>query len=141
MKGKTLFDHKVTFDRKIKRNALGLADNGLINGKDTPFDLIDDCTLKFDEHTFDVDSIFLESNFDTATLTCEGTNRSVSVKYTNMTHVGFWQERGANFICIEPWCGVPGKDGEIEDFKNRKLFNYLNPKQEYVNSFTITFND
>lgn len=140
--GKTLYDHKVTFGKKIKRTLLGLNnDTGLTTGDDVYYPLIDDCTLSFDEHTFDIDSIFLTSTEDTATLTCEGTNRSVTLKYSGMTHVGFWQEVGANYICIEPWCGVPGKDGEIEDFANRKLFNYLAPKKEFENSFLMTFND
>lgn len=142
LEGKTLFDHKVTFGKKVKRNILGLNnDTGLCTGKDEPYSLIDDCTLAFNEHTFDVDSIFLESTEDTATLTCEGTNRKVEVKYSGMTHLGFWQEPGAGYICIEPWCGVPGKDGEIEDFANRKLFNYLAPNKQFENCFIMTFTD
>ena len=45
-------------------------------------------------------------------------NRCVTVDYTGFPIIAFWNVPGADYICIEPWCGIADfvdSNGKIEE--------------------------
>jgi galactose mutarotase-like enzyme len=40
----------------------------------------------------------------------------IRITYPDMPYLGIWTKPGANFICIEPWCGVADPEGFSGDF-------------------------
>ena len=59
---------------------------------------------------------------DSATLRSDTTARYVRLRYPDMNYLGFWHNprTEAAFVCIEPWCGVPAFDGEVDDLEKTK---------------------
>ena len=82
---------------------------------------------------FEKKAIFLSGMADSATLRSKKNGRSVTVSYSDMTHLGFWHtaESEAPFVCIEPWHGLPSYDGKIDDFATKHEFIHLAPGETY----------
>ncbi len=139
--GAPIREHVVTFNKKCHPVSLGFNAFGFCNGKDFDFKLDNDVSFKITDELFVNDSTFLSEIPDEATFTCPGSNKSVVLKYTDMTHLGLWTAVGAPFVCIEPWHGIPGRENVIEDFGDRKLFIYLDSGKTYNTFFNIEINE
>ncbi len=134
-------EHSVTFNKKCYPVSLGFNKFGFVNGKDFSLKLENDLSFKITDELFDNDSTFLSEIADEATFTCPNSNKSITLKYSDMTHLGLWTAVGAPFVCIEPWHGIPGRENVIEDFGDRKLFIYLDSGKTYNTFFDIEISE
>ncbi|MEG0135263.1 MAG: aldose 1-epimerase family protein [Cetobacterium sp.] len=75
----------------------------------------------------------------TVSLKEKKTNRKITVSLDGFKYLGFWAKPGANFVCIEPWCGIGDFidfDGEIsERVGNISLEIGGNIKKSYIINF------
>lgn len=136
-------DHYLEFENKCKAKKLALSETCFYTGENQPFTLKKSQIIPLKHSMFNNDAIFLTGTDKTVTLKSDKTERYVKVKYPDMPSVGFWHnpKTEAPFICIEPWSGVPGLDGVIEDFEKRENFTYLPSNEKYVNGFEIEVNE
>ncbi len=136
-------EHYLEFENKCKVKKLTLSETCFYTGEDEAFSLKASKIIPLKHSMFDKDAIFLTGMDKTVTLKSDKTERYVKVKYPEMAHVGFWHtpKTEAPFVCIEPWSGVPGLDGVIEDFKDKKEFTHLPAGESYVNFFDIEVNE
>lgn len=135
--GLPIREHSVTFSEKCYPISLGFNPFGFCNGKDYEFKLDGDVSFKITDNLFENDSLFLSEISDEATFSHPKSTRSVTLRYSDMTHLGLWTAVGAPFVCIEPWHGIPGRENVIEDFGDRKLFIYLDKGKTYNTFFNI----
>jgi galactose mutarotase-like enzyme len=135
-------EHTVTFNKKCYPVSLGFSKSVLCNGKDYAFKLDNDVSFKITDNLFDNDSLFISEISDMATFSCPNSNKSIILKYTDMTHLGVWTPAaGEPFVCLEPVHGIPARENVIEDFEDRKLFIYLKKGETYNSYFEIQINE
>ena len=48
--------------------------------------------------------------------------KAVKVSYVDMPYVGFWHMpcMDAPYVCIEPWCSLPSRQGITENLEEQK---------------------
>ena len=115
--------------------------NGLYDGNDGTYDIPDN-KLFLKHSLFKLDSsFFFVSNKDTIYLRNKINSNYIKVAYNNMKYFGLWQteESDAPFLCIEPWFGLPGRQDEICELKNKFDITRLDAKQEHQNFYDIEF--
>ncbi len=136
-------DHYLEFENKCKVKKLTLSPTCFYTGENEAFTLKGSKIIPLKHSMFNKDAIFLSGMDKTITLKSDKTERFVKVKFPEMTHVGFWHTpyTKAPFVCIEPWNGVPGLDGIIEDFSDKTEFTHLSSGETYVNFFDIEVNE
>ncbi len=141
--GVTFEEHYLEFENKCRVKRLAFSDTCFFTGELLPYSLKESKKIPLKHSMFNKDAIFLSGMDKTVTLKSDKTERFVKVTYPGMDHVGFWHtpKKKAPFICIEPWTGVPGLDGVIEDFSTRKEFISLPQGETYVNYFDIEVNE
>lgn len=134
-------DYYLIFDDCFKPNRIITTDKGLVRYKEE-FILKDDKILNLTHNLFDEDALIFENISKGVTLKSDKDDKSVYVKYDNMTYLGIWHtpKTNANFVCIEPWTSLPSKDGIIEDIENNDNLVCLEANKEYENSWSITIN-
>ncbi len=142
-KGSDFTDHYVEFENAKKRNVLHFSERGLFLGDKTPYQLENDKKLTLNHELFVDDAIFLTEDKGSVVLKSDKSDKFVKVSYTNMKYVGFWQTYtdNTNFICIEPWAGIPADDCKIDDFATKRDFVHLNDGESYTNYFDITVSE
>ena len=111
----------------------------LSSGKHVAFPLENGRILRLRHDLFDNDAIFLRNTSNAVTLKSDKCDATVTVSFSDMGYVGFWHnpETEAPFVCIEPWHGLPGRDGVIEDFSNKPLMIQLEKGKTYSNYYAI----
>lgn len=130
-------DYNIFFDKKefLPNHLL----NGpFLNGKieDAPItdgvmDLYDDEFRRLDTY------IFRDTESKRVTLKKKGSEKSITVDFSETPNVLIWKEPDAPFICIEPWCGVPDHDGEVRELSDKDGIIKLEKNGVFKNTHTI----
>lgn len=109
-------DYDIIFPQKETLNAWELDGNLIAHKFNTV--LKDSDTFPLYEKYFAIDAlVFKDVKSRSATLRNRKTGRAVTVDFPGFDYLLLWTKPGAGYICIEPWCGIPGMvdDGyEIE---------------------------
>ena len=100
--------------------AFAFAEGGLLAGPRRAFPLEPGGRLPLRHSLFNTYGLFLAGAGNEVTLRSETSPRSVTVRFPDMSYVGFWHAAGeAPFLCIEPWTGMPSVAGAPDDFAVR----------------------
>ena len=134
-------DYYLEFGKPCTPNQIEISPRGLFTGKKTAYPLEEGNILPLSHKLFEIDGIFLSRMDSTVTLKSAKSARAVTLEYPDMPYLGIWHPSAceAPFVCIEPWCGLPGYDGEMEDITTRHdMFHILPGKVQKV-QFKVIF--
>ncbi len=124
-------DWILEFDEVCGPDKFILSSGGLQTGCKAPQPLDGGRIIALRHGLFDDDAIFLSRAASGVTLRrADGEGRSVHVSYPDFPYIGFWHtpHSKAPFVCIEPWTGLPGTDGAVEDIETEKTDMFRLPK-------------
>ena len=135
-------DWRLEFDPPCTPNAFLLSDRCFLLGKEEAFPLENGTTLPLRHSMFDHDAIFLNRVSHKITLCSDRSQRSVQFSFPDMPYVGLWHvpHTEAPYVCIEPWCGMPSYEGEVDDFSKKRDLFHLEPDQTQEFHYSLTFN-
>ena len=111
-------DYYLEFDESEKTPRWPISKDGLIGT--APIPLLDDTNrLPLTKELFARDALVLKHPVSSGvTLRSDKTDRGLRMEYPDFPFLGIWAAPGADFVCIEPWCGIA--DGVDSD---RQLVN------------------
>lgn len=134
-------DYYLEFADRCSPDRILESENCLRTGKLEAFPLEDGKILRLRHDLFDDDAIVLQNACDTVTLRSSMTDRFVTVRSEGMPYTCVWHKpkMEAPFVCVEPWRGLPGFEGEIEDIEKRPDMLRLAPAQSESVSMELTF--
>ncbi len=114
-----------------------LLDGPLLNHKtDKSFGDAAELPLKYSY--FDVDTlIFNKLKSRAVTLKNRRTERQVRVTFEGIDHLMIWTKQGANYLCIEPWCGLPDYVDSDYDFVKKPGIISLDIGQEFKKAHSV----
>jgi len=132
-------DSFIEFEKKELADLYCLDKNtGCIKGKEKEF--LDSDILKLSQDSFAKDAlIFKELNSHKVSLKNNKNDKQVNVEFKNFKNLGLWAPVGADFVCIEPWCGIADDIDTSQDFKKKKDIEFLNKNKEFKSSILISF--
>lgn len=134
-------DYYLEFANPCSPDVFVMSENCLLKGK-TAFYLEDGKRLRLRHDLFDHDAIFLTRTDTAVTLRSDKAKRSVTVKFDNgMPYLGIWHKPKveAPYVCIEPWCGLPGHEGVMVDLATKPDMFRIEPKGSKSVAFSMTF--
>lgn len=134
-------DYYLEFGKACSPDQIEISPRGLFTGKKTAYPLVDGNKLPLSHKLFEIDGIFLSRMDSTVTLKSKVGTRSVTLEYPDMPYLGVWHsaKSEAPFVCIEPWCGLPGYDGVMEDINTRHDMFRILPGKKQTAEFKMTF--
>jgi galactose mutarotase-like enzyme len=113
-------DYYLQFSRKEKASRWLITKEGLIDLKSTPL-LIDIDRLDLTHQLFYEDAIVLKKlNSELITLKTDKDEHGLEFHFTGFPFLGLWAAKDANFICIEPWCGIADSVNHNHDFTSKE---------------------
>ena len=91
---------------------------------------------------FNVDAIFMSRVASSATLKSKLSSRSVTLEYEDMPYLGLWHkpQSDAPYICIEPWCGLPSFDGEVDELTKKCDMFHIESGKDVTIEYSMIFN-
>lgn len=130
-------DYRLEFAEKCCPGSVQQSDSCLMTGQVEAYPLQDGKVLPMSRSLFDRDSLILQDTPKTVTLTAGG-ERSVTVSFPQMDYLLLWQAKGAPYLCIEPWSGLPSDQDVISVFETKKDLIALDPGMTYENNWWFT---
>ena len=134
-------DYYLEFANECSPDKINCTERCLRDGTRTAFPLEKGKILRLTHDLFDNDAIFLARADSTVTLKSDKTDRTVTLVYPDMPYVGVWHKpkMEAPFVCVEPWCGLPGFDSVIEDMETRSDMYRVQPGSSKTAEFAMIF--
>lgn len=110
-------------------------------GKKKAWQLEDGKRLPLRHSLFDVDGVFFSGTSNRVTLKSELSERFVTLCFDGFPYLGIWHapRTDAPYLCIEPWCGLPSFDGEIDDLATKNdMFRIPRGEKKSI-SYSVIF--
>lgn len=143
--GATFEDYQLIFPQ-VEEGKNSLAPGGyLINGSEILPEFHHSNTLPLKHELFDERDalIFTELKSRSVKLVHQHSGKGIRFDFPKMEVLAVWSKPGANanYVCLEPWHGMPGQVSESGRFEDKPFVTMLAPGQCWQGSFTVTLLD
>lgn len=138
-------DYKLSFDFGSEQvfpiNIYPLTSDGLTQPTGIPYFNDNNCKIPLQQSLFEKDALVFKG-INNATISIENaaSERSLQLTYTDFSYLGIWNKHGADFVCIEPWCGITDSTHSMHDFINKEGIIMLAGHQSWKNIYIIHIN-
>lgn len=118
-------------------NRWQISPEGLIEAPTVPL-IINSDKLQITRELFSRDAVvFKYLNSTRIKLKSDKSKHGIEISYPRFPFLGLWEAPGADFICIEPWCGIADSTTHDQQLINKEGINLLTPGFVFKRSWTI----
>lgn len=111
--------------------------NGLIETNAIPF-LNNTCKLPLTKELFYKDAlIFKELKSTQIKIKSNLSNNGLTMNFKGFPFFGIWAAKDANFVCLEPWCGIGDAANTTGNLTEKEGTETLNPQQYFERIWSI----
>lgn len=71
------------------------------------------------------------------TLGCSKHAHGIHFNFDNFPFFGIWASKDANFVCLEPWCGISDSVNHDQQLKNKDGIITLDPNTNWQRQWTV----
>jgi len=65
------------------------------------------------------------------------TPHGLTVRFDGFPYMGIWSAKDADFVCIEPWCGVADGVNTTGDLQDKEGINHLTPEEVFERTWSV----
>ncbi|MCH5718036.1 aldose 1-epimerase family protein [Niabella hibiscisoli] len=122
--GDTYTDYTLEFNQ-FENAGRWLLDNGLLENGTVPL-LENTDQLPLRKELFEADAIVFKKLSSTKVrLIQERTGKGFEFDFNGFPYLGIWAAKGADFVCIEPWCGIADNVDSNQQLVEKEGINEL----------------
>ena len=141
-KGAKYEDYQIVFSEK-EEGINSLAPGGyLIDGTEKLTELEDGRVLPLNHALFDERDalIFAGLNSRSVDLVHKNSGHGLRFDFPKMEVLAIWSmpKKNADYVCLEPWHGMPGRMQDSDNFEDKPYVTLLDPGKVYTTWFTAT---
>lgn len=135
--GESRDNYYLEFERKENNTIFGISENGLLTKEEKPL-MEETNKLVLEDGLFDNDAlVFTELNSSEVSLKSKSSKSKVSVNFDDFPFLGLWSKPDANFLCIEPWDGLPDFEDSDQELTRKPGIIKLGAGSIHYASYTI----
>lgn len=137
VKGTGYTDYYLLFSRKEHSGKWPLSPEGLIRKE--PVALLDNTnTLPLTKELFYGDAlVFKDLVSNSISIVSDKTKHGLRLQYDDFPYMGIWSAKNANFVCIEPWCGIADSVDTSGDLTDKEGIHSLSPDESFTRSWRV----
>jgi len=137
-KGDAYAEYYLEFEETETAGKWPIEAGGLLAGAPVPF-LNNTRVLRLNKGLFAKDAVVLkELKSRKLALRSDRTQKGFDFNWEGFPYLGIWATPGADFVCIEPWCGVADTTGPVQDITKKEGINTLDPGQIFTRTWSVT---
>jgi galactose mutarotase-like enzyme len=132
-------DYFLEFNIEENSGKWPLSSDGLIEKEPVPF-LQHAKELPLEKSLFNKDAlVFTDLQSDRIALRNRKNEHGLEVYYPGFPFMGIWSTKNADFVCIEPWCGIADSADFTGELKDKKGILALAPLASFERSWSVRF--
>jgi len=122
-----LSDYVIEFPTPLKLKAGTLGASGLLSDHIREIESIKG-VLPLSDTLFNEDAlIFANIECDWVRLRKTDTEKGIVVRFAGYPHLALWSKPKADYVCIEPWLGLPDREDESIDLTQKPSYKSIEP--------------
>ncbi len=82
-------------------------------------------------------SFFKNLKSTSVSLISDKTSHGVKVEFKGFPYMGIWAAKDADFVCIEPWCGIADSLNASGNLEDKEGIQSLVPQEQFERSYSI----
>ncbi len=127
----SLSDYVVEFPTKFDFIARTLGSSGLLSNKKRNIKH-QEKLLHLSETLFNEDALIFENiDFDWVRLRKKDEKKGIVVRFSGYPNLALWAKPGADYVCIEPWLGLPDSEDESTDLTQKSTYKSIAPSTTF----------
>ncbi|MEY4539213.1 MAG: hypothetical protein RLZZ306_970 [Bacteroidota bacterium] len=131
-------DYYLAFNKTETLKRWGLTPEGLIKTQSFDF-LIDTNKLSLTKELFHNDAIvFKNLESKSVTLKSDKINQQLKFDFDGFPYLGIWAAKDANFVCIEPWCGIADSANHNQELTEKEGIIALDLGENFERTWQVT---
>lgn len=139
VEGTTYSDYYLQFDQEEQAGRWPISREGLIENGPHPL-LQASRRLPLTKELFAKDAVvFKYLRSDAVQLLSEKTPHGLEFSFHEFPFLGIWAAPGADFVCIEPWCGIADSVDASGELENKEGINRLGPGELFTVAWKVRF--
>lgn len=136
--GEVYEDYSLQFNKKEVVGRWPITINGLLDVLPEPF-FENTNTIRLKKELFNEDAIVLKHlNSNSVKLISDKTGKGFEFDFTGFPFLGIWAAKGADFVCIEPWCGIADSENTNQQLTNKEGIVLLNRQDAFKRSWKFS---
>jgi len=81
--------------------------------------------------------IFKELKSTTISILSKNNKHGLAFSYKDFPYMGLWSAKDADFVCIEPWCGIADPENTTRLLQEKEGINKLRPNESLKRSWNV----
>ncbi len=131
-------DYELIFDRKENAQRWPITQDGLLSTQPLPF-LDNTDTIALHKGLFQKDAVVLKNlQSQTLKLISLKNKRGIEVDFHGFPYLGIWAAKNADFVCIEPWCGIADGEDSHQSIVTKEGINELPAECTFERAWSVT---
>ncbi len=133
-------NYSVIFDQNETLSTYDVnGETGLLLDSTRPI-IENESVLKLKSEYFEIDAlVFLDAKSRGLTIRDDRSGEKIRVDFPGFDTLLIWTIPGAEYICIEPWCGAPDFESQVTDFEHKPRIQSIPASERFSRSHKITF--
>ncbi|MBS1935365.1 MAG: aldose 1-epimerase family protein [Bacteroidetes bacterium] len=139
VEGTSYDDYYLEFNEDETLSRWPISKEGLIEKTPEPF-LTSSPVLPLRKELFYKDAlVFKYPTSSIVSLKSDKTEHGLDFDFDGFPFLGIWAAKNADFVCIEPWCGIADSVDTDQQFTHKEGINKLKSKEVFERSWSVTF--
>jgi galactose mutarotase-like enzyme len=131
-------DYYLEFSETENAGRWPISKDGLIEGAPVPL-LNNSIRLPLTKSLFEKDAlVFKYLASDRITLKSEKDARGLIFHTDGFPYLGIWAAKNADFVCIEPWCGIADSVNTDQQMENKEGIELLAPQGGFTRTWMVS---
>ncbi|HEX6225848.1 MAG TPA: aldose 1-epimerase family protein [Chryseolinea sp.] len=136
--GTSYEDYYLQFEKIEDLKRWPISREGLI--KSEPISLLNDTSvLKLTRHLFDEDAlVFKHLKSEKISIKSTAHPHGLDFYFDGFPYLGIWAAKNADFVCIEPWCGIADSESHDQQLISKEGINKISENESWTRRWKIT---
>ena len=137
VEGTSFSDYYLKFSTVENADKWPLSADGLIEKISIPL-LKDTQELPLTKELFYTDALVFKDLASTSiSILSHNTSHGITVLFNGFPYMGIWNAKDADFVCIEPWCGIADSVDSTMLLSEKEGINQLEPNAIFSRTWTV----
>jgi galactose mutarotase-like enzyme len=130
-------DYYLSFNKKENAPRWLISKEGLIDTASEPL-LENSDKLPLKKELFLRDAVVIKHlSSSIITLKSDRSPHGLQMDFPGFPFMGIWAAKNADFVCIEPWCGIADGVNASQQLAEKEGINRLQPDEEFSRTWTV----
>lgn len=135
--GDSYSDHYLEFDQPEHTNRWSINPEGLLSGNSELF-LNNESRIRLKKELFYKDAlVFKDLHSTKISLRSDKHAHGLEMIFAGFPYLGIWAAKNADFVCIEPWCGIADNEHGTQKLKDKEGIEAVDTGEEFRRTWSI----